>query len=273
MARRLTSLRARRSGLGGERGGELWSFRVSSIAWAGLAALAMVYLAGLAGVFGPEAGHEPETKTVTDRLVPRRDSPARAVPSAAADSNDSTLRAGLVKLTGEMRGLRSAIRDLRQRNDALERRLASLESAIGPATAALPTRPNRARAGSQPVTVALRPMPTDGFGDSSLSASPIPIAAAKAPSRTLFGAELATGATADALRVQWQGLRARHASLLAGLESRQAPPVPGTPATDNSRLRLLVGPFRNAADAARLCARLRAARASCKETVFTGELL
>ena len=278
-------MRAEARGSGDARGaGDLWTFRASSIAWAGLSVMAILYLASLVVFGGPTVGPKPQSKTVTDRLgqgQARRPSVAQP-PDGKRD--DSVLRANLTKLTAEIRSLRTAVHELRQRNDVLESRLASLEGAVGPSTSALPAGTKRARAaprasrrkvraGVPPVTVATSPMPTDGFGDSSLSASSVPMAAAKAPSRTMFGAELATGATTEALRVQWHGLRARHPAILTGLEIRRAGPSPGSQTRGKEKLRLVVGPFKNAADAARLCAQLRAAKAACKETVFSGKAL
>lgn len=205
-----------------------------------------------------------------------------AAPAAATKPSAETTRqaAALARLTDQVTALNAAVEGLRTRNDELEKRFGDFQAALGPPTAALPavsqaSRPAATGAAAQSapgaaVTVSHSPLPSDGFGDSSLNSVPLPIAAPAPPTRTLFGVELASADKAATLKARWRDLQKQHDGLLQGLEPRAASVGEGLPW---NRLRLIAGPFANAADAAGLCAKLKALDVTCAQTVFNGDKL
>ena len=118
------------------------------------------------------------------------------------------------------------------------------------------------------VTIVLD-MPTDGFAD-DFPEAPLPIAGQAPPKRTLFAVELASGLKADTLDARWSELKRRHPKLLDKLQPRSVKTKSDAQGGVESH-RLIVGPFKNAAAAARLCARLAAAGAKCEGAVFSGK--
>ena len=90
-----------------------------------------------------------------------------------------------------------------------------------------------------------------------------------APIVTEFGVDLGGAASPDLLRLRWATMKANFGPLLAGLRPVAAHEHhPGAPS-----YRLVVGPLPNYAAAAKLCARITAARAICKPAKFDGQVL
>jgi len=87
---------------------------------------------------------------------------------------------------------------------------------------------------------------------------------------TEFAVDLGGEASIDGLRALWASMRGNHAPLqgLRPLVSVRDGAKPGT-----VELRLVAGPFANAAAAARICAALTAKRVACQTTVFDGQRL
>jgi HAMP domain-containing protein len=90
-----------------------------------------------------------------------------------------------------------------------------------------------------------------------------------AASKPEFGVALATSSNLDVLRLQWGALKANYGPSLAGLRPIAAREQHGTA----TYYRLVLGPLPNAAAAAKLCARLTAARAVCHAGKFSGDPL
>lgn len=87
--------------------------------------------------------------------------------------------------------------------------------------------------------------------------------------RLEFGVALASSSNLDVLRLQWGALKANYGPSLAGLRPIAAREQRGTA----TYYTLVLGPLPNAAAAAKLCARLTAARAVCHAGRFTGDPL
>lgn len=85
------------------------------------------------------------------------------------------------------------------------------------------------------------------------------------PQRIQFAVQIAFWLRAEAIELHWKTLSRHHAKLLGSLQ-------PGRVAEGGSpaRYKLVAGPFGNAADAAKLCARLTVPGASCEGTMFVG---
>lgn len=224
-------------------------------AWLCVAAIASIYLYGLiTGSIGGQAQLTPQIRTAQ---------PASG--EIETGDIDSATLAGQVEL------LRREIHALKQRERLLETRVADLQSALGPMTSSLA---NNARGGARtaapPVAITRSALPGSGFGDGLDETSAIPIASASQPTRTMFAIELGQDPSLDGLRQRWRGLLAKHNAELKDLEIRYVAIEPDSPKA-KARLKLIAGPFSNAADAATVCAKLKARRRSCQQTTFVGK--
>jgi hypothetical protein len=208
----------------------------------------------------------------------------RAVPVVTKEKQpepiDPSLSQALARMRDEIKLLKGSLDTTIKENLALKAHIKSLEEAFGPSTASLPTEtkkpaPGRIRkkaakvsAPAPKVVTIVLGMPSDGFAD-DFDESPLPIAGQSSPKRTLFAVELASGLKEGALDGHWSKLKKKHPKLLSKLQPRGVKSSTGSPSGIESH-KLIVGPFENAASAARLCARLNAAGANCEGTVFTG---
>lgn len=89
--------------------------------------------------------------------------------------------------------------------------------------------------------------------------------------KTRFAIDLGGEKTIDGLRARWATLRGNHGAALNGLRPIMSVKDGSKPGT--VELRLVAGPFKNAADAARTCARLQATGVPCLPTVYDGQRL
>jgi hypothetical protein len=185
---------------------------------------------------------------VADPIPPKRET-ARIEASVTAESFE--------RLAGEI--------------GRLNARIAALETALGPATSAIPEKQSGAepQPSDRPVDIATLPLPKEGFGDEAAPFEAIPIEAAAA-TRTVFAVAVSVSEDKSRLRGSWRDLLGRYGEILEGLEPRVVAQVTKKGAR---RWKLVAGPFENAAGAARACARLKAARQPCAETVFSGDAL
>ena len=242
--------------------------RLLAIGWFCLASVAGLYLTSV-WMFGPIQLESTADKR-TSRIASA--SPASlniARPSVRqADEGDERKLVTLADLTKEMKSLQGKVAQLRNRNAALTREVNALSDALLSATGSIPTETlTKPRPILNGVTTTKLPMPIDGFGDLAFaSRSPVPIASKSVASRTLFAVELSRAKSVDSLRQDWNRLGARHGTLFKGLKAHRV-------GSDDSEWRLVAGPFANAADAAVLCARLRAAQTKCSQTTFGGDAL
>ena len=84
-----------------------------------------------------------------------------------------------------------------------------------------------------------------------------------------YGVALAGSSNLDVLHLQWTALKANLGPMLAGLRPSAAREQRGTV----THYRLVLGPLPNMAAAAKLCARLNAAHATCQAGKFTADPL
>lgn len=242
--------------------------RLLAIGWFTLASVAGLYLTTI-WMFGPIEFQTASNKA-TERIV-SADTASLDMPLREIRESDDPKRSRMVTLgdlTKEMKVLQGKVAQLRNRNSALTMEVNALSEALMSATGSLPDQePLNARPILNGVTTSKFPLPSDGFGDLAfISRSPIPIAEDEMPSRTLFGVELSKAKNVMTLKAAWKKLGTRHAKLLNGLKPRRV-------GHGTDEWRLVAGPFSNAADAARLCARLRAVQTKCAQTVFHGDAL
>lgn len=86
--------------------------------------------------------------------------------------------------------------------------------------------------------------------------------------RTTFGIDLGAEPSFGALRIRWDNLRRKNPEL-----SRLSPRIAVRDNKGKVELRLIAGPFDNAADAAKTCANLLAKGTSCDGGLFDGQRL
>lgn len=89
---------------------------------------------------------------------------------------------------------------------------------------------------------------------------------AAAPAKS-YGIELAISTSPEALRLNWDLLVERNATVLGGLSPRAAPIEGG------ENLRLVAGPFASAADAKRACKQLQESNIACRSSDYGGNPL
>lgn len=194
--------------------------------------------------------------------------------------DDPALSQAIARMSSEIESLKSALEAARKENAALTAHVRTLESAFGPTTAALPPQtkaPERSSlkdendksADQAPkVQITMMPMPADGFSN-EFEKAPLPIAGPTKPMHTLFAVEVATGLKGDRVQSRWREIEQKYAKHLAGLQPRKVRSTQES--SGNPTYRLVVGPFRNAAAAALMCARLSLTGLDCSGTVYGGD--
>lgn len=95
-----------------------------------------------------------------------------------------------------------------------------------------------------------------------------PAGTEQAVSRTVFGVDLGSEPSFGALRIRWDNLRRKYPEL-----ARLSPRISVRDNSGKVELRLIAGPFENAADAAKACASLLSKGAVCDGGLFDGQRL
>lgn len=95
-----------------------------------------------------------------------------------------------------------------------------------------------------------------------------PAGVEQAVSRTVFGVDLGSEPSFGALRIRWDNLRRKYPEL-----ARLSPRISVRDNSGKVELRLIAGPFENAADAAKACASLLSKGAVCDGGLFDGQRL
>lgn len=126
-----------------------------------------------------------------------------------------------------------------------------------------PTQPQRAPEEVQQKHSAATALPA--FGTPKVIATAPKARAITGP----VGLQLATGPTADALRLAWLRVSSGHKDVLQGLEPRYAEAKTPTGVI----YRLIAGPIGNSDKAARICADLKNKKISCAVASYAGEPL
>ena len=188
-----------------------------------------------------------------------------------------------------VRQLTQTVRGLADDRDRMMKRLAAIERNVDDMTGSITQQIEAVKAASTPPAVpwlniaSMAPIaapetsPPAGWeptprpsSTAPADAQPQPDAAA-APANAAYGAEIGSAASIKALHARWAGIRSAHLQILDGLTPVVA--LRENPRSHKTELRLVVGPFANAAAAAQLCASLTAVRLSCFPTMFDGHNL
>ena len=188
-----------------------------------------------------------------------------------------------------VRQLTQTVRGLADDRDRMMKRLAAIERNVDDMTGSITQQIEAVKAASTPPAVpwlniaSMAPIaapetsPPAGWeptprpsSTAPADAQPQPDAAA-APANAAYGAEIGSAASIRALHARSGGIRSAHLQILDGLTPVVA--LRENPRSHKTELRLVVGPFANAAAAAQLCASLTAVRLSCFPTMFDGHNL
>jgi hypothetical protein len=150
---------------------------------------------------------------------------------------------------------------------------ATPQQAAGFATAKPPVNQRgslQSRLDARDITGSIHPSPAPDALAPGREPIANPAAAGSVATKTEFGVDIGGETSINALRTRWQSLRGQHAMLVAGLR-----PLVALRDSDKDKveLRLILGPFTDAAGAARLCAALDAAGIVCQPTIFDGQRL
>ncbi len=280
--------------------------------WASAATLSVFAAAFLLVISGPVrqlVDPEPELITGTVDRPDTRPGEWDRVTTTTQPKSDIGLVPVLVtqtqinKLGKQIEALEEREATLTAANSSLARRVSALESLIddmitGSVSAESRTAPSDNAAddivASRPVpvpggSVAVRLVPLDpqeidaaNTGDGDALPADLPAAAVaeraaeeaktipSTTTRTDFGVDLGGAANFDALAERWKSFKSKHPDLLGDL----VPMVAAREDVDREiELRLVAGPFSNAADAAVFCARFHDEGVRCRPAVFEGQRL
>lgn len=175
-------------------------------------------------------------------------------------------------MTAELEQARSEAAEARRTVAELAARLDRIEAAFGPFTGSIPEGPAAdVVPESAPAALPLVPPMNEGEINDRLSqfAELEAVSEASTVQSTGFAITLASAATMTDAQKLWRALGERHPDLLGSLEPRLVvDEISGL-----LSLRVIAGPFRNAAEAQALCAKFRSTGQPCETTVFDGQRL
>jgi hypothetical protein len=171
------------------------------------------------------------------------------------------------------RRLSDSLQALAADRDALTNKVTSLEQSLGDVTGSIAKlapaqKPATPEVAAKPPAV--DPAPAPPITSSQTVAPDTDAATGSTAINTQFGIDIGGALSMAALRTRWAALKAGHQTLLDGLRpivSLQENPKGGF------SLRLIAGPMANAAEAAKRCAGLGAAKVPCRPTAFDGQKL
>jgi hypothetical protein len=206
---------------------------------------------------------------------------ASAVPFHSLEADAATRQ-----IAQTVRGLTEDLNNVRTRLGAVERNIDDLTSSVGQqieanndaSGQALPRWTN-----DESLTSALAPAVPSNTQSPDSTAFPLPANSAMSASGELpgdasssastaaFGADIGSASTRKALLAQWTEMRAAHPRIFESL--RPVMIVRDSPRSNRIELRLVVGSFADAANAAKFCATLAASHLSCQPTMLDGQQL
>jgi hypothetical protein len=257
-------------------------------AWGGAAALALVTAvfasqteSGSQRLAAVASADSPLRPVATVKIPPRREQEWEI---ARLEAQLRTLTSDRDRLAERVAGLEHNIEDI---TGSIKRQSAQPITPAPPAAATpviSPPATTESKPTEKPALAAQAEVTAPPAAAAERTAAPheaVPIAVPLPPVRVAalpaeptaskpeFGVALATSSNLDVLHLQWGALKANYGPLLAGLRPIAAREQRGAA----TYYRLVLGPLPNAAAAAKLCARLTAARAVCHAGKFTGDPL
>lgn len=201
---------------------------------------------------------------------PAKPEPAVAVVTEPeADVTALYLRRKIDLLQAKLDNMEILFQQVSAGNDDLARRLQELEDKLGPYTASLgkPGEPHLPKPGAKGDRASTH-FKNDAPARPAAEVAGVRKQQTPRPTQTFFAIQLPSFRTIPELRNAWRQIRRQAGDTVSDLEPRYYAVQNG-----NAGIvyRLLAGPIKNAAEAARRCARLQARNLQCKTTVFTGE--
>ncbi len=205
------------------------------------------------------------------------DSPRTGGPVAGLD-RPSLPPGAASSVQQEVAALRANVKELRQREKQLTRKLTNIEEALGPATASLPQNPQKAsgslsqKASRQTAGIAAV-TPEKAVAASPVSINVLPLTAEDKVINLSgmnkvenYGVDLATARSVSALKQHWNRLQQQNGDLFRGLK----PLYIDKGSSDLPLFSLVAGPFNGLSDAQSYCEKLARARIDCQETGYPG---
>ena len=168
-------------------------------------------------------------------------------------------------------------RDVDDMTGSITREIEAVKAASASASPSWPSDSTASLTQAEVASLIAPPVPPTGVAlllppkpATQAAGAPQPNAEASPSSEATYGADVGGALSFKSLHAHWAALRSAHPQLFDGLR----PAVTLREATRSSRteLRLVIGPFANAAAAAQLCVTLAAFRQPCQPTMFDGRL-
>ncbi len=204
--------------------------------------------------------------------------PAKTI-TATKDVNQD-LKAEVARLSTKLEIVSAQLKKISLEQNSTAMRIAKFDESFGMITAAIPkTEETRSYSydrlldtGWRADDMVTRKRKRDRMAllksDANITSKPNSRFSAK-PTSTQFAVELSSYENITTARVAWQKLVERHGLLLDKLAPRMLPVA--NPANKMERVQLMVGPIKNAAKAASVCAILRSEGNKCLERVFSSK--
>ena len=195
---------------------------------------------------------------------------------------------GLRALSADNEQLRSQLSAVARHTDAVEHHVDDVAGSLGRQIEAVkaeaeaprpadtpPAAPASATPGVTSTTAAPAPLPATsptplppappiGSQKPSPAKPTVPNSSSLEPNQ--YGVDIGSAVSVAALQARWTEIRAAHPQLFQGLTAMVV--TRGTPQSDRSELRLVLGPLPNSDAAARLCTSLAPYRVFCQPTGF-----
>lgn len=273
-----------------------------SLAGWGLAAILCFAVAAMTYQFSGITETVDTAGATTDRSAgtPRADEagPGIGIIKMGSDVNRNTeiarLSADIAQLRQDLIALRRTVSTVSQSRDQLAERIARIELTEGLMTSSI-AKGDRGRAIAASTDVRARTATGGSDASGTPPMPPVPVAAREAregeaaqqparadpvvtgslppgdgqTERSDFAVDLGGYATLAALSKDWAAIRQRQKALLGDL----APRASLSDVNGDLEVRLVAGPFSNAAHAITMCAQLQARNQACQPTLFVGQPL
>jgi hypothetical protein len=182
----------------------------------------------------------------------------------------------------ETRRLNDVVRGLAADSDQIKTRLASVEHDMDDVTGSISKEIATANAtqrfadgpslaATAAASAALPALPSPPSAARSAATASFGSAAPSSASPAVYGVDIGSGLTIQALRTRWEVLRSAHPEVFDGLQPIVT--VKEVPRANRVELRLVAGPLAQPGAATQLCASLTAFGLFCQPTIYDGQHL
>lgn len=281
-----------------QMGRSIPSGRSYYFAWAGLAAVAMLYISSHLFVDAPQQAKPEPAQSAETTSFEAADQPKQLIKQASsaqarriaqyAQKHAWSLANDIAKVKQSMRELDTRMSFLEKQQTLIIKNIQEKPSRPALITGSLPKatpstsqwkasanriekaqKKAKTRSVLPSVTVKYSALPKTGFNDTNSSSPELKVSKLSNATRTQFGIHVSSGKTVGELKLKWENLSKRHGETLSLLKGRYII----EPGQALNPFQLILGPFTNASAAIQICARLHLEKAFCKQTVFIGKKL